>query len=110
MGILCIGGGGISAYFASVGLLGRSVGLEAASVAGQSTGEILVNLAIDLTALIFGVTYWLRESKSREAALARIAANEAGVQAQLLREDAETTRKLTGFGLFSDNADTLGKK
>mmetsp|Transcript_14152 Transcript_14152/g.32900 ORF Transcript_14152/g.32900 Transcript_14152/m.32900 type:complete len:236 (+) Transcript_14152:31-738(+) len=107
--VLCIGGGGISAYFTGIGLLARSMGVTTASVANQETTEIVMNLAIDVTAFVFGVVSWINESKSREKALARISADEEGESMRIKNEDdmKPLTRliegKGKGAGLFDDD-------
>ena len=50
--VLCIGGGGIPLYFNVIGLLARSMGVTTSSSAGKETSEILVDLVINLAALV----------------------------------------------------------
>ena len=90
---LCVGVTGI-------GLLARSMGVTTASVANQETPEIVMNLAIDVTAFVFGVVSWINESKSREKALARISADEEGESMRIKNEDdmKPLTRLIEGKG------------
>lgn len=95
--IMCMGGGGASAYFASTGLLARSMGINAASVAGQSTAEVGMSLAIDLAAFTFGITGYLRERKERSEALSRISLNEAAELAKIQSEDQARAARAKGL-------------
>lgn len=96
--ILCMGGGGASAYFASTGLLARSMGINAASVAGQSNAEVGLSLAIDLGAFAFGIVGYLRERRQRSEALLRISQNEEAELAKIQSEDQ--ARQAREKGLF----------
>lgn len=90
--IVCIGGGGASSYFAITGLLARSMNIEATSVQGQSNGEVLLGLAIDIAALVYGISSYLKERRDREACLRRISLNEEGELSRLRSEDERRSK------------------
>lgn len=84
---VCIIGGGTSAYIATTGLLAKSMGVNAASVAGQTNTEIALNICVDLGAFVYGLVSWRRERADREKRLSQISEDEDGTLARLKTKD-----------------------